>query len=227
MGFHAGIFYQRRRGRFQEVILLEKTPQDLYKFELMKTIHDLDYPTFDVDWPWAGASVLLTTDEHLFLVKRSFDMPTHRGQMGFFAGHKTSFETHPFEAARREFSEESGLSSETIRCEGLLSPVYTAREQAIVPVIARLSLTLEEFMATARSNGEWTDLIAVPWKTLSLIENWEWGWRIGKIPQKVLLLPLPPSAYLHQRAGNQETFLLWGATARMVWEYLSLYYRPR
>lgn len=153
-------------------------------------------------------------------------MPTHRGQMGFFAGHKKVDES-PFETALREFNEESALPTSVISCQGVLPPVFTARGQAIIPVVARLSMQTEQFLADAKSNGEWTDLIAVPWSWLKDMDRWEWGWRQGRDSQKVLVVALPPGSYVHQRGLAQETFILWGATARMVWEYLSLYYRPR
>ena len=55
----------------------------------------------------------------------------------------------------------------------------------------------------------------------------DWGWRRGSSNQNILMAALSPRSYLHQRGAQEETFLLWGATARMVWDYLALYYRPR
>lgn len=154
-------------------------------------------------------------------------MPTHAGQMGFFAGHKKPEETHPYQTVCREFQEESGMDPAVMTCEGLLPPIFTQRGQAIVPVVARLSLPMESFLEQARSNGEWTDLLAVPWSWLTDEANWDWGWRRGSSNQKILMAALSPRSYLHQRGAQEETFLLWGATARMVWDYLALYYRPR
>lgn len=154
-------------------------------------------------------------------------MPTHRGQVAFFAGHKQASELHPFEVAKREFQEESGITADVISYEGLLSPVFTNRSQAIVPVIGRLHLEIDDFFQQAVSNGEWTDLIAVPWSVLRNADGWEWGELSGVAPRKILFFPIAPDSYLHHKQPTSASYMLWGATARMVWDYLSLYYRAR
>lgn len=152
-------------------------------------------------------------------------MPTHRGQMGFFAGHKKDNELHPFEVAKREFQEESSMDPHLIQYEGVLRPVFTSKGQAIVPVVGKLKLSVDELFKQAVSNGEWTDLIAVPWKNLLQTSNWEWGDFHGVARHKILLFPIAPDTYLHQSRETSQSFMLWGATARMVWEYLCLYYQ--
>jgi 8-oxo-dGTP pyrophosphatase MutT (NUDIX family) len=209
------------------VFLLEELAQGLYKFELMTTSHELNFPAFDTAWSWSGASVLLRTDTHLILIKRSLTMPTHAGQMAFFGGHRKLTEIHPFEVAQREYTEESGLSADTIRCLGLLKPVNTARLQPIVPVVADLLIPLDEFMSTAVSNGEWSDLMAVPWSEINHPDRWSWGLFNGHKPHNVFMTPITAGRYLDQRNNNSVTHILWGAIARMVWDYLALYYRPR
>jgi len=187
----------------------------------------MNYPSFDPNWTWASAALLLTTSDYLILMKRSLEMPTHRGQMAFFAGHKNVDELHPFEVAKREFQEESGITGDVISYEGVLAPVLTTRSHAIIPVIGRLHLELDDFFSKATSNGEWTDLLAVPWKDLENLDNWDWGNLMGSMQRKVLVYPIMPNTYLHQTGATTQSFMLWGATARMVWDYLSLYYRDR
>lgn len=152
-------------------------------------------------------------------------MPTHAGQMAFFGGHKKADESHPFEVAKREFTEESGLSADVIKCCGLLAPVKTARLQPIVPVVAELLMPVSDFLSTARSNGEWDHLMAVPWSELNREERWSWGLFNGHTPYVVYAAPIMAGRYLHHSGLNDTTHVLWGATARMVWDYLSLYYR--
>lgn len=154
-------------------------------------------------------------------------MPTHRGQMGFFAGHKKESELHPFEVAKREFEEESSIDPQLIHYEGVLNPVYTSKGLAIVPVVGKLSLSIDDLFKHAVSNGEWTDLIAVPWKNLLEPSSWEWAELYGTNKHKILLFPIAPETYLHQRSETSQSFMLWGATARMVWEYLCLYYQEQ
>ncbi|MFP5492562.1 MAG: NUDIX hydrolase [Bacteriovoracia bacterium] len=191
----------------------------------MTPTHEMNFPSFDPSWPWAGSSVLLTNETHLILIKRSLQMPTHAGQMAFFGGHKKSDETHPFEVACREFTEESGLHAKNIECLGVLPPVFTARAQAIVPVVATLSMSLEGFLQSAVSNGEWDDLLAVPWSELNNPENWSWGLFNGRTTHKVLMTPIRARHYLHHKNQTDKTHILWGATARMIWNYLALYYQ--
>ncbi len=154
-------------------------------------------------------------------------MPTHAGQMAFFGGHKKDHETHPFQVAEREFSEESGFSAAAIRIEGLLNPVRTARSQPIVPVVAELLLPLDEFLVQVKSNGEWDELLAVPWSELQHEKQWSWGVFNGKVPHSILLTPIMAGRHRQHRGDSSRTHVLWGATARMVWDYLALYYQPR
>ncbi len=184
----------------------------------------MEFPLFDPAWSWAGASLLLTSPTHLIFIKRSQSMPTHAGQMAFFGGHKKESEQHPFEVARREFVEESGLAEKNIECVGVLAPVMTARAQPIVPVVATLRMSPEDFLTAARSNGEWEDLVAVPWSELRNEAIWDWGYFNGPRVYKVLTLPLHAGRYLHFRGDNSRSYVLWGATARMVWNYLSIYH---
>lgn len=191
----------------------------------MTPSHEMNFPSFESSWPWAGAAVLLTTETHLILIKRSLQMPSHAGQIAFFAGHKRTDELHPFDVARREFTEESGLHAKNIDCRGVLSPVFTARAQPIIPVVATLSMSLDCFLASAISNGEWDDLLAVPWTELTHLDNWGWGEFCGKTSQKILFAPIRARHYIHHKNQNDRTHILWGATARMIWNYLALYYQ--
>jgi 8-oxo-dGTP pyrophosphatase MutT (NUDIX family) len=191
----------------------------------MTPAHKIDFPVFDPTWPWAGASLLLKTDEHLVLIKRSLTMPTHAGQMAFFGGHKKDHEKHPIEVACREYEEESGLSSQTIECVGVLNPVKTAKQQPIIPVVADLKIPIEVFLKNAVSNGEWSELLAVPWKELSHPDYWSWGLLKGATEHKILTSTIAKDRYLHHRGSPDKDHVLWGATARMVWNYLALYYQ--
>ncbi|MBY0518383.1 MAG: NUDIX domain-containing protein [Bacteriovoracaceae bacterium] len=182
---------------------------------------------FDSTWSWAGASLLLRSSSHLILIKRSLTMPTHAGQIAFFGGHKKENENHPFEVANREFEEESGVSSSFVELVGMLDPVRTSKNQPIVPVVGNLKLGVEDFLKTAKSNGEWDHLIALPWDEINKVEMWNWGWLKGKSEHKILTAPIAPGRYLQHLDHNQEGHVLWGATARMVWNYLSLYYRSQ
>ena len=204
---------------------MEKFSQCLYKFKLMMKTHDLNFPLFDNTWSWSGASVLLRTDEHLILIKRSLSMPTHPGQMAFIGGHKKSGELHPYEVALREFEEESSHSREVIECVGMLKPVFTARGQPIVPVVANLKLDARSFLEGAKSNGEWDHMIALPWEKINRPEFWNFAEVRSHSTYQILMTTIAARSYLHHANQNDADFVLWGATARMLWTYLALYYQ--
>jgi coenzyme A diphosphatase NUDT7 len=205
--------------------MMEKCSQRLYKFKLMMKAHELDFPLFDDTWSWSGASVLLRTEEHLILIKRSLSMPTHPGQMAFIGGYKKSDELHPFEVAQREFEEESAHHRDAIKCVGVLRPVYTARGQPIVPVVAELMVDVQTFLQQAKSNGEWDHMIALPWDKINRPEFWNYAEVRSHSTYQILMTTIAAKSYLHHAEKNDADFVLWGATARMLWTYLALYYQ--
>lgn len=162
---------------------------------------------------WKGAVVFLCTKEKVFFIKRSENMPTHSGQVAFIGGHKLAHELDPWDSARREFSEETGLSHELLAFMGYLPVILTARMQAIVPVMAELKITEEDFIAKVKSNGEWDDMIPFSWKELQEEKDWQYAWRHGYTRSPVLFRALRPTPHL-----------LWGATAAIVWDLLRRYH---
>lgn len=180
--------------------------------------------TLDSD-EWKGAVLFLCNDEHVIFIKRSEKMPTHGGQIAFVGGHKKENEENPWIVAQREFEEETGLDRNIINFLGYLPIVMTARLQPIVPVMGKLLISTQEFMKDVRSNGEWDDCIAYPWKELSIEDNWEFAWRNGYSKFPVLFHAMRRGTYIPQ-THDHHTHLLWGATAYMVWDFLRLYYGP-
>lgn len=176
-----------------------------------------------MDQEWKGAVVFLCNEEHVFLIKRSDLMPTHGGQMAFFGGHKAPLETDPWEVAQREYEEETGLSRSSLEFMGYLPVVLTARGQAIVPVVARTDADSLTVIQEAKSNGEWTDVIAYPWEKLMKEEAWNFAWRYGYSKSPVFFHTIEPKSYLS--LNDQSAHLLWGATAGMIWDFLRLYFK--
>jgi 8-oxo-dGTP pyrophosphatase MutT (NUDIX family) len=172
---------------------------------------------------WKGAVLFLCNSESLFLIKRSEKMPTHGGQIAFVGGHRTVEETDPWIVAQREFEEETNHSSSIINFLGYLPVVLTARMQPIVPVVAELKMTTAEFLKDVKSNGEWDDIIAYSWKELIKEENWEYAWRNGFGRSAVMFHPIRKGTYIAVDPPTR-SYLLWGATASMVWDFLHLYF---
>lgn len=172
---------------------------------------------------WKGAVLFLCDANYVFLIKRSETMPTHSGQLAFVGGHKQVHEINPWDVAQREYEEETGLGRETIEFLGYLPAVLTARLQPIVPVMARLHMPAEEFIAKARSNGEWDDIMAYPWKELSIESRWEFAWRRGFTKRPVMFHTMRARTFFSPN-GNALPHLLWGATAGMIWDFMRLYF---
>jgi 8-oxo-dGTP pyrophosphatase MutT (NUDIX family) len=162
---------------------------------------------------WKGAVVFLCDEDKVIFIKRSEEMPTHSGQVAFIGGHKLSHEHDPWISAQREFTEETSLDSTLIEFMGYLPVIMTSRLQAIVPVMARLTISAEDFLSRAKSNGEWVEMIAYSWEELCREKDWHYAWRNGYTRSPVLFRPMRPSNHL-----------LWGATASVVWDLLRRYY---
>lgn len=144
--------------------------------------------------------------------------------MAFVGGHARAGED-PWDVAQREFEEETALSKESLEFLGILPVVMTARLQPIVPVMCYLKITTEDFLRDVKSNGEWVDIIAYPWKELIQEDNWQFAWRNGYAKFPVLFHPIRRGSFVPY-SQDHHTHLLWGATASMVWDFLRLYYGP-
>lgn len=168
---------------------------------------------------WSGAVVFLCTSREVFFIMRSLDMPTHKGQVGFFGGHKKTGET-PFEAALREFSEETFLDPKMIEPLGALGPVLTSSGKPFVPIVCYYSGDFREILDNAQSNGEWSNAFVYPWKQLCEESRWSWGLSHGRTTFPVLFHTMR-RPYLQSKFDESDSYQLWGATALMVWQLVS------
>jgi hypothetical protein len=100
----------------------------------------------------------------------------------------------------------------------------TARLQPIVPVMAKLLISSEEFFENVQSNGEWDDILAYPWSKLSKEENWEFAWRNGYARSPIMFHAISRGSFI-SLTNDFHGHLLWGATASIVWDFLRLYYK--
>lgn len=173
---------------------------------------------------WSGAVNLLLLDEHVVFIKRSENMPSHKGEIAFMGGYRKVEDNHdPFVSAAREFREESALDSKIVDYLGLLSPVTTSRNKMIIPALGRISLNREEFLDQVKSNGEWTELITVPISYLMLRSNWVQGsWNSYHQRGAILFCPIPRNSYFSYQSKDDVDHMLWGATARIVWDSLNI-----
>lgn len=168
--------------------------------------------------------LFLCDNENVYLIKRSESMPIHSGQIAFVGGHKHVHEIDPWIVAQREYEEETSLARDTIEFCGYLPAILTSRLRPIVPVMTKLLIPAQEFIASARSNGEWDDIIAYPWKELVVEANWEFGWRSGFTRRPVMFHTIHSKTFISPN-GNIQPHLLWGATAGIIWDFLRLYFK--
>ena len=172
---------------------------------------------------WKGAVLFLFNHEHVFFIKRSEAMPTHSGQIAFIGGLKKDSELNPWMVIDREFEEESGFKSQVLNFLGYLPVVRTARLWPIIPVMAELLISTDQFIREIKTNGEWDECLAYSWRELKVETNWEYSWRCGSEKFPILFHPIRKGTYIPKNHHFQ-THLLWGATAYIVWDFLHLYY---
>jgi coenzyme A diphosphatase NUDT7 len=183
----------------------------------MKKIIPLDSPPIH-GMNWKGVSLLVIDHLGLYLIRRSEKMPTHPKQIAGFGGYRKEDEVYPWEVAKREFTEETTLSSQFLSPLGHLNTIKAGRGTLIVPIVAQLTISQKDFFASAKSNGEWTDLFYIPHQYFLNHDRWQWGLRSGVSKDPVLFIALSKNEMIFQNDEKKESFTLWGATAKMVWE---------
>lgn len=178
---------------------------------------------------WKGAVLFLFNEDELILIKRSELVKTHKGQWAFFGGHRDHVQESPEMVALREFEEESHLSQDEVEFLGLLPPTFTRSSFSIIPVLGRIRLGQNELKEKMKTNGEWDLAVSIPFKHFYQFDSWVYGQSqgLGSVnPIYFLYFPLQLknlevlSADSYE-LGNKD-YLLWGATARMIWNFLRI-----
>lgn len=171
---------------------------------------------------WSGAVNFLILEDKVVFIKRAETMPSHKGEIAFMGGHKQQEEC-PMENAIREFCEESSMESKVIKYLGLLAPVVTSGQKMIIPVLGQIEMSQKDFFTTVQTNGEWTELITVPIKYLLDKKNWiSASWHATAIHGPIFFCPIAKNTYSSYRLASDVEHMLWGATARMVWNSLNI-----
>ncbi|MFN8370150.1 MAG: NUDIX domain-containing protein [Bacteriovoracaceae bacterium] len=171
---------------------------------------------------WRGAVLALLVEDSFFFIKRSLDVPTHKGQIAFIGGHRKESEQHPYDVCRREFEEECKISSLHLEFLGLVPLVFTSSQTPIVPVLSKLNMDLKTFKNQIESNGEWDIGFTVSRKNLASLDLWGSGLFVGQKREYLMYYKsLEKSDFSVVKSYTEvpENLLLWGATARMVWNF--------
>lgn len=191
---------------------------ELGTLSLPKTFTELDQRLESQDLTqWSGAVNFLFVEDYILLIKRSDEMPSHKGQIGFFGGHKANGEIEPLETAKREFTEESHLSGDSLDYLGLHQPVRTSHNRMIIPAVCKFNGSLDSFFEAVKSNGEWSNLVAVKISKINDPNLWTSAQALTKRGEfSFYFFPLIDrySRYLNQDFAVPYT--LWGASAKMI-----------
>lgn len=169
---------------------------------------------------WSGAVNMIFVEDSILFIKRSDEMPSHKGQVGFLGGHKQSGELEPKETGFRELEEESAISSKEFEFMGLADPVYTSSKRVIIPVVSKCLLSKQELVSNMKSNGEWSDFVLTNISYLQDSKNWQFAKMYSKDQFNIYFVPLTQcsSTYYPARVVSTD-FILWGATAKMIWNF--------
>jgi len=145
---------------------------------------------------------------YLLFTRRSSDLPTHKGQISFPGGSRDPGDASLAETALREAKEEIGLEPSRVEILGALSPVYVSVSNFVItPQVGWLS----EGLPSLHSNpAEVAELIQAPLAALAdpAIYHSEL-WHHSGAAHLVHFFDFAP-------------YLIWGATAMMLYSLLSL-----
>lgn len=149
------------------------------------------------------------------LTVRHADLPDHAGQISLPGGRIDSDETAEA-AALREAAEEIGVDPSSVRILGSLTPLYVLVSRFVITTFVGVAAERPDFQLAER---EVAALIEVPLHQLRNRENLHWGHRT----REGYLVDFPyfrlPNAGAPQ---GQEDHQVWGATAMILGEFISL-----
>ena len=149
--------------------------------------------------------VFFQNEWHVLYTRRTDRVESHKGQVSFPGGACDEGETTPEETALREADEEIGLNPKDVKVIGKLSRMVTISKFKVTPVVGIIPFPY----AFKTSGAEVARVFTMPLLWLANRNNY---WEFSMPGSERTLL-----AY-HPYDGE----LLWGATARMTVNFLSL-----
>lgn len=149
--------------------------------------------------------VFFQNEWHVLYTRRTDRVESHKGQVSFPGGACDEGETTPEETALREADEEIGLNPKDVKVIGKLSSMVTISKFKVTPVVGIIPFPY----AFKTSGAEVARVFTMPLLWLANRNNY---WEFSMPGSGRTLL-----AY-HPYDGE----LLWGATARMTVNFLSL-----
>jgi len=172
---------------------------------------------------WSGAVCMLVVEDLLVFIKRSDSMPSHKGQIGFMGGHKHDGEIDPIVTALRELHEEANILADQVEVIGIVDPVFTSHKKIVIPVLCKFKGSSADFFRDLVANEEWDEMILTPLEYLANVDNWQIA-KVHEGDQRLIgFCPLRSQNSIVYPKSTAAEFLLWGASAKMVWNFFNCY----
>ncbi len=166
-----------------------------------------------------GIITEINKEDHFLFIHRGLNVPSHKDQLAFIGGHHVEGETD-LETASREFEEELNISPDFIEWYGTGSLVFTRQRKTMLPVYLRVDY---EELRKSQSNGEWDFACFYPLKNLLNESTWSYfNYHYNGETYPVYLFPMDfgeKPKLIPDNGQELESFILWGATARVVWNF--------
>jgi 8-oxo-dGTP pyrophosphatase MutT (NUDIX family) len=166
--------------------------------------------------PFSHAAVLVplfqkSGDCHLLFTKRSEEVKYHKGEISFPGGVVDEEDSELISTALREASEEIGLKESDVQIVGVLDDIVTITEFIVTPIVGLFSYPYPFKV----SEAEIAELIEVP--LASLLDEYCFSER------EILRGGRNEVVYSYQYGAH----IIWGATARILKQFLDLISPPR
>ncbi len=176
-------------------------------------------PKINTEWIAKPAAVLLPLYQdqdtwHLLFTRRTEYVESHRGQVSFPGGVIDSEDESPTQAALREVQEEIGIHPRDIDILGMLDPLLTTTQFVITPIIGVFPWPYELRL----NRNEVANVFGVSLDWLADKNNLEIRERNYPIPGGSI------SVYYFKPYQGE---IIWGATARITLNLLSLLKSPQ
>ena len=156
---------------------------------------DLSEPFQKLDEDYASVAMLIYQEKELIFIKRSEDLPTHKGHIAFPGGKKEASDQSIVHTAIREATEELLIDSKSITPIGILNPIDTVEYRFLVfPIVGRIDKKPESF-----NDSEVQEVYFVSIDQLKNEKKWIYR-----------------GLYDTDWIFNIDNEILWGATAKMV-----------
>ncbi len=153
--------------------------------------------------------IVIKEEWHLVFTRRTEAVEHHKGQVSFPGGGCEVGELTPEQTALREAEEEIGIKPGDVRLLGKLNDVLTITHYRVTPVVGVIPWPFEIHTEPAEVERVFT----LPLAWLADPDNWE-----ERLITPTGSLRSFPVIYYHQYNGE----ILWGATARMTHNFLSV-----